>query len=102
MIKTYKNINTVGVAVLYNESGEKMLKRRYAQDPDSGDMLDIIYSTKLFDLGFVANWNNIQGVANSAISAGKIPKAAAYTRAAKAIPNLIQQDYEQFLLMGKE
>ena len=81
---------------------EKMLKRRYAQDPDSGDMLDIIYSTKLFDLGFVANWNNIQGVANSAISAGKIPKAAAYTRAAKAIPNLIQQDYEQFLLMGKE
>lgn len=28
LIKTYKNINTVGVAVLYNESGEKPRKKR--------------------------------------------------------------------------
>lgn len=81
---------------------ERMLKRRYAQDSDSGDMLDIIYANKCFDVGFVANWGGILGIADGAVLAGNMPKMSAYNRALKSIPKLIQKDYDAFLNVGKD
>jgi hypothetical protein len=79
-----------------------MLKRRYAQDSDSGDMLDIIYANKCFDLGFVANWGGILSIADSAILAGRLPKTNTYNRVVKSMPKLIQKDYDAFAVAGKE
>ena len=81
---------------------DRMLKRRYAQDADSGDMLDIIYANKCFDVGFVANWGGILSIADTAILSGKLPKMTAYNRAANSIPKLIQKDYDAFLVVGKD
>ena len=81
---------------------DKMLKRRYAQDSDSGDMLDIIYANKCFDMGFVANWGDMLGMGNSAIDSGRLPKTSSYTRASKRLPALIQIDYDKIVAIGKE
>ena len=81
---------------------DKMLKRRYAQDSDSGDMLDIIYANKCFDMGFVANWGDMLGMGNSSIDAGRVPKASSYTRASQRLPALIQKDYDKIIAVGKE
>jgi hypothetical protein len=81
---------------------DKMLKRRYAQDKDSGDMLDIIYANKCFDMGFVADWGGILGVGNSAIDSGKLPKSSSYTRAAGRLPALIKLDYDKIVSVGKD
>ena len=37
------------------------LYTKMARDDESGDMLDIIFSTKRYDLGFVFNWGSIRG-----------------------------------------
>ena len=81
---------------------DKMLKRRYAQDSDSGDMLDIIYANKCFDMGFVANWGDMLGMGNSSIDAGRVPKASSYTRASQRLPALIQKDYDKIIAVGKD
>ena len=81
---------------------DRMLKRRYAQDKDSGDMLDIIYANKCFDIGYVGNWGSILSVGDSAVQANRVPKMSAYERSAKTIPNLVQKDYDLLLTMGRE
>jgi len=80
---------------------EKMLKRRYAQDTDSADMLDIIYANKCYDVYYVGRWANVIDIANKNIAAGRIPTMSAYNRAAKTIPGLIQKDFDKLALAGK-
>ena len=81
---------------------DRMLKRRYAQDKDSGDMLDIIYANKCFDIGYVGNWGNMLGQGDSAVQANRVPKMSAYTRMAKSIPGLIQKDFDALASIGRE
>ena len=81
---------------------DRMLKRRYAQDSDSGDMLDIIYANKCFDIGYVGNWSNMLGVGDSAVQANRLPRMNAYTKMAKTVPNLIQKDFDLLASIGRE
>ena len=81
---------------------EKMLKRRYAQDTDSADMLDIIYANKCFDIGYVGKWGNVTTIAATSISAGKMPSMTTFNRVAKSIPKLIQKDYDAYLVVGRD
>lgn len=81
---------------------DRMLKRRYAQDSDSGDMLDIIYANKCFDLGFVANWGGVLSIADGAILAGRLPKTNQYNRLTKSMPKLIDKDYTAFANVGTD
>ena len=81
---------------------DRMLKRRYAQDSDSGDMLDIIYANKCFDIGYVGNWSNMLGVGDSAVQANRLPRMNAYTKMAKTIPGLIQKDFDLLASIGRE
>ena len=91
-----------GMKTLTPTYKEKMLKRRYAQDTDSADMLDIIYASKSFDIGYVGKWGNVTDIAVNNINAGKIPSMSAYNRVAKTIPNLIQKDYDAYLVVGRD
>ena len=93
---SYEGMNTVTPAYK-----EKMLKRRYAQDADSADMLDIIYASKCFDIGYVGNWNNISRLGDSSVENRKIPKMSSINRAGKNIPNLIEKEYETLVNIGK-
>ena len=81
---------------------ERMLKRRYAQDTESADMLDLIYASKCFDVGYVGNWSGVVNQANGSIDSGKLPKMSAYNRLAKTVPTLIEKDYDAYLNAGKE
>ena len=35
---------------------DNALKTRYVRDEESGEMLDIIFATRVYDLGFISNW----------------------------------------------
>jgi len=37
------------------------LQRKYTRDDESSGMLDLIFSTRILDVGFVFNWQNLQG-----------------------------------------
>ena len=47
----YYSVDTLTAA--YYDSA---LKSRYVRDEESGEMLDIIFSTRVYDLGFIFNW----------------------------------------------
>ena len=81
---------------------DQMLKRRYAQDSDSQDMLDIIFSTKTFDVAFVCNWNGLLNIADSSIRSGKVPSVTPFTRAGKVVLNQIEEEYNNLLNVGLE
>lgn len=81
---------------------EKMLKRRYAQDTESADMLDLIYASKYFDVGYAGKWQNITTVADANIQAGKLPNMSSFNRMAKSIPALIDKDFEAFATVGRD
>ena len=79
---------------------DQMLKRRYAQDRDSQEMLDIIFSTKTFDVAFVCNWSGLLNIADSSIRSGKVPGVTPFTRAGRAVAGLIEQEYNDLLNVG--
>ncbi len=81
---------------------ENMLKRRYAPDADSADMLDIIYANRSFDVGYVCNWGEITSMGDSSVASGRAPKMASYNRAGKSVSALIDREYEAFLKVGKD
>ncbi len=62
---------------------EKQLKRKNAPDPDSADMLDIIFETRTFDLGAIYSqvWGNVMDTINELNTniASRIEKKAAST-----------------------
>ena len=47
----YYSVDTLTAA--YYDSA---LKSRYVRDEESGEMLDIIFATRVYDLGFIFNW----------------------------------------------
>ena len=47
------------------------LYTKMARDNESGDMLDIIFSTKRYDLGFVFNWGSIKSQLDVMATSGK-------------------------------
>ena len=38
---------------------EKTLKGKYFRDEESGEMLDIIFSSRVYDIGYYSNWGNL-------------------------------------------
>ncbi|MBP3917920.1 MAG: hypothetical protein J6I50_01960 [Clostridia bacterium] len=47
------------------------LYTKMARDNESGDMLDIIFSTKRYDLGFVFDWGGMRGTLENLVTSGK-------------------------------
>lgn len=51
---------------------EKTLKGKYFRDEESGEMLDIIFSSRVYDIGYYSNWGNLhtrlEGMSQSAKS----------------------------------
>ena len=94
---SYEGMNTITPTFK-----EKMLKRRYAQDAESADMLDLIYSTKAFDIGHCCNWKDIIGLSRTQIEAGRVPKLSGYNRIKEAVKKEIEEDYLEYLNAGKD
>lgn len=60
---------------------DNALKTRYVRDEESGDMLDIIFATRVYDLGFISDW----GGAGSLVSTIYNAKSTEYVSKWEAI-----------------
>jgi len=59
---------------------EKALKLRYARDDESGDMLDIIFATRVYDMGYITNWGGIGTLIESMYNSKKNEFASEYAK----------------------
>ena len=50
----YYSVDTLTAAYYDNA-----LKTRYIRDEESGEMLDIIFASRVYDLGFIYNWGGV-------------------------------------------
>ncbi len=90
-----------GMKILTPVFRETLLERKYARDAESAEMLHLIFDNKAFDLGVIANWGGLRDIANSAILNGSAPKMSTFASLGKALPKLVQKDYDKLLEIGK-
>ncbi len=72
------------------------LYTKMARDDESGDMLDIIFSTKRYDLGFVFNWGSIKGQLETFTSGSK-SFAALWEAKEKAAEKAMQETLDFYM-----
>ncbi len=60
---------------------DNALKGRYVRDEESGDMLDIIFATRVYDLGFIFDW----GGAGSLVTQQYRSKSTEFASAVESI-----------------
>ena len=59
---------------------DKALKLRYARDDESGDMLDIIFNTRVYDMAYISNWGGIGTLIESMYSSKNNNFASEYAK----------------------
>ena len=67
-----------------------------ARDEESGEMLDILFANRVYDLGFVQNWGGMRDLYSSLVKSGKKELASAYKRKEKTIIKAIDEAYETY------
>ena len=74
---------------------DKTLKSKESRDEESSRMLDVIFATTIYDLGYMFNWGGICSAVGSMVgkSGGDISGyASALQRSNKAITKNIEKD----------
>ena len=79
----YESVDTLTVAYYDNA-----LKTRYVRDEESGAMLDIIFATRVYDLGFMMDVGGLSSLVGNLYNKKSTDFASAY---AKAEPKAIEQ-----------
>ena len=77
----YYSVDTLTAAYYDNA-----LKTRYVRDEESGDMLDIIFATRVYDLGFISDWGGAGSLVTNIYNA----KTKNYASMCKAIQKRAQ------------
>ncbi|MBE6615365.1 MAG: extracellular solute-binding protein [Ruminococcaceae bacterium] len=72
---------------------DNALKTRYVRDEESGDMLDIIFSTRVYDLGFIFDWGGAGSLVTSIYNA----KSTEYVSKWQAIQQKAQAALDEAL-----
>ncbi|MCR5262957.1 MAG: hypothetical protein K6D94_03715 [Clostridiales bacterium] len=72
----YQSVDTLTVAYYDNA-----LKTRYVRDEESGAMLDIIFATRVYDLGFMMDVGGLSSLVGSLYSKKSTDFASAYAKA---------------------
>lgn len=75
---------------------DNALKTRYVRDEESGEMLDIIFATRVYDLGFIFNWGNAGSMISNMFSAKQAEYASSWQKIEKAATKTMQKALEQF------
>ncbi|NLE12912.1 MAG: hypothetical protein GX628_04445 [Clostridiales bacterium] len=101
---TTKDLDLNGIILEYlaYESKETITKAYYdinlytkvSRDEDSGDMFDIIFATKLYDIGKVFNWGGLEAIINQSIGSGDF--ASRYSAAESRMLSELEASYEYF------
>ncbi|MBE6711353.1 MAG: extracellular solute-binding protein [Ruminococcaceae bacterium] len=103
---TCENTEVVGVtleAMAYYSTStltpayyDNALKTRYVRDEESGEMLDIIFATRVYDLGFIFNWGNAGSMVTNMYTAKQTEYASNWEKIQKAATKAMGKALEQF------
>lgn len=76
---------------------ENALKTRYARDNESGDMLDIIFATRVYDMGYIYNWGGIGDLISNMYTSKKNTFASEYEKLAEKAETAMQKTIDDFM-----
>ncbi len=75
---------------------DNALKTRYVRDEESGEMLDIIFATRVYDLGYIFNWGNAGSMVTNMYTAKQTEYASNWEKIQKAANKAMDKALEQF------
>lgn len=75
---------------------DNALKTRYVRDEESGEMLDIIFATRVYDLGFIFNWGGAGNMVSNMFSGKQTEYASNWQKIEKAVKKTMDKALEQF------
>lgn len=75
---------------------DNALKTRYVRDEESGEMLDIIFATRVYDLGFIFNWGNAGSLVTTLYTNKQSEYASGWEKIQKAAQKSMDKALEQF------
>ena len=87
----YYSVDTLTAAYYDNA-----LHTRYVRDEESGDMLDIIFSTRVYDLGFISNVGGLGQLIGNMFRAKKTNFASEYESMSSAAETALEKLTESF------
>lgn len=75
------------------------LKNKYLRDPESEEMLDIILSSRTFDLGgvYMFNWGSVGSIFTSLLSSGQTTYQSQYDKKIKSATKTMNKAVEKIL-----
>lgn len=87
----FYSVDTLTVAYYDNA-----LKTRYIRDDESADMLDIIFATRVYDLGFIFNWGGAGQLITTMFNSKKTEFASSYAAIAEKAQTEMQKTIDAF------
>lgn len=73
------------------------LKTKYSRDEQSSDMLDLIFASRLFDLGNIFDWGGVYTLPLNLTESGSSNFASTYAKLEKAANKAMQKTIEAYL-----
>ena len=75
---------------------DNALKTRYVRDEESGEMLDIIFATRVYDLGFIFDWGGAGSLVTNLSSAKSTDIASRWQKIQKVAQKALDKALETF------
>lgn len=72
------------------------LKTKYARDEESGRMLDLIFSSRCYDIGYVYGWGGLNTLPNTLYSAKSTDFSSQFAKLEKSANKALEKTVEQF------
>ena len=76
---------------------ETALKTRYARDNESGEMLDIIFATRVYDMGYIYNWGGIGNLIENMYTSRRNTFVSEYQKIEEKVLTDMQKTISEFL-----
>ncbi|MBE6724311.1 MAG: hypothetical protein E7576_03785 [Ruminococcaceae bacterium] len=87
---------SLSVSTLTAAYYDNALKTRYIRDEESGDMLDIIFSTRVYDIGYIYNWGSSATLISSLYGAKSTNIASMWAKFEKKARKDLEKAHETF------
>ncbi|MCQ2433475.1 MAG: hypothetical protein MJ175_12810, partial [Clostridia bacterium] len=75
---------------------DKALTYKYMRDEESAKMLDIILSSRIYDLGYIYDWGGIYNAVFTLINSGKTDLASAWNKKLSAAEKALQKTVDAY------
>lgn len=75
---------------------DNALKSRYVRDEESRDMLDIIFATRVYDLGFIYDWGGAGSMITNMFIGNQTGYASQWKRIEKVVTKAMERSLEKF------